>query len=273
MATSKSADKSILANKPASKAIYRDIKRRLLEWEQNNYSKLAIITDTNGMHKMFDHSAIIFSCQVAKKLGITDVALIDDSDFNVATDKPVCLLGQYNNIRRALLSAGMKEGVCENGVMVFDLGYTLSENDLIEMKKEQDTLIDRANKLVLPCNVHPRLRTELLRLTELVSEMVRKINPVYREVIGVRLAKTLVLANAEFISMANGNINASTYLKKLRTTLMNLNGELLTMVNLKMYDVEKLFRIIQQNNKTINKLAGAMEQARKRAKEGMLDAV
>ena len=161
------------------KKTYYDVKRRVLGWEKNNYDKLAVLKTGNGFCKMFGHSAVIYVCQIAKRLDVK-AELISDTDFELVSDEPVCLFKDFDQFEKRLKTLKIFRSSMDDGVIVFDLGYKVDAADLVMMQKENEVLRERANKLVLPSEVFPGYRNDLRLLSCEVYEAVRKMNPTAR---------------------------------------------------------------------------------------------
>lgn len=258
--TKKEIPNPSLKARPKDKEDYYKTKSGNLKWEADNYSKIAILTDTNGMHKMFDHSAIIFVCQVAKRLGLSTAHLIDDTDYGMVTSKPVCLVRNFELVVKKLTDCGMKMRGYPNGVFIFELGYAITHDDLVAMQKENDTLIERANKLVLPSEVFPKLKVELWKLARLAYELVRKMDPTGREAIGNNVVRVACRMCTEFVEAANGHMEMKNYLRSATKSLRMINGELLVIIDLRLYEADKCLRTIQQVAATQRKVSGAMDK-------------
>lgn len=231
----------------------------LLKWEEDNYTMLGVLVGPNGMHKMFDHSAIIYVCKVSKAIGAPSARLILDSDYDAPTDKPVCLLPNFGQVEKMLVANGMKEKKTE-GKIVFELGYRVDAADLIELQKEEESLLDNANRLVLPVKIYPRLRTELEKSAKLICELNRKMSGDLREVVGNKMATTAISLCTMFVEAANAHIDMKKYLKDARVKVSELSGETVTLMNLRLIEGSKAMSILNQLDHTQKKIAGALEK-------------
>ena len=260
--TSKKATK-----KPAksgfSKTKYYDLKRRVLGWEKDNYNRLAVVEDTNGMYKMFDHSAVIYAHDVAKRFKI-QVELKNDSDFEMTTDKPVVLIHDVEVMEKRFSTIGIKKVSVDDGVTVYDLGYTLDPVEYKAMLTEAEELKKRVNNLVLPSEVYPSLRFEMEQLTKKIYEAVRKMEVVAREAVGLELLEMMAEAMEGFIEAANGHEDIDEYLQNLVKLTRHINARMKVISDLKIVDDNIIYLILVQIRKVQKKTAGAIEDRQSR---------
>lgn len=253
-------------DKPGSKDEYYEIKRRLIDFEMTNCTKIAVITDTNGMHKAIGNSAIILVCMISKKLGIFGYRLTDDTDYQVQTCEPICLIPNFLELEKILTGKGeMEETKNPSGRYVFTIGYRVDEADILAARKENELLVERANRLVMPKERYPKLRVELERTARMVYEMTHKMDGDVRGMIGNKMAERAIEMHVEFIEAANGHIGMRKYLLRTREGLSSLSSEVLTVMNLRLIDVEKAERLLEQISFAQKRLAGALENEQPKA--------
>lgn len=248
-----------------SKTKYYDLKRRVLGWEKNNYDSLAVVEDSNGMHKMFDHSAVIYAHDVARRLKI-GAELKNDSDFEMTSDKPVVLIHDMPLLETKLAQIRIEKTSAEDGVSVFSLGYTVDPVEYKAMLTEEEELKTRVNRLVLPTEVYPRLRFDLEQLSKKIFEAVRKMNPVAREAMGNELMRQMADAMEGFIEAANGHEDMDEYLKRLVKTLRHASAKMKVISDLRVVDDNIVYLILTQIKKVQKRTAGAIEDRQKRNK-------
>lgn len=247
----------------ASREDYYDFKHRILRWEKDNYTRIAVVQTPNGWYKMFDHSAIIYCCHIAPALGVR-AALANDSDFEHPTDSPVYVFKDLEKMETRLKKAKIYRSTPLGMAVVFELGYRIDAGDLVAMQKEKEVLRERANKIILPNAVFPALKNELEILTARVYETVRKMNETARFAIGNNMLAVCIRLSEDFIEAANGHIDMDKYLKTAVREVRRIGDKLLIMSALRLLEDDKIFRMVTQVNKVQKKLAGALEH---RAKE------
>lgn len=245
------------------KTRYYDIKRRVLGWEKDNYDRLAVVEDSNGMHKLFDHSAVIYAHDVAKRLKIK-VELKSDSDFEMTSTKPVVLIHDMDTVERKMSTIGIKKISVDDGVAVYDLGYTVDPVEYKAMLTEEEELKNRINNLVLPSEVYPSLRFEMEQLTKKIYEAVRKMEAVAREAVGLELLKLMAEAMEGFIEAANGHEDIDEYLQELVKLLRHLSARMKVILDLRIIDDNVVYLILVQLRKVQKKTAGAIEDRQSR---------
>lgn len=245
-----------------AKEKYYDLKQRVLKWENNNYDKLTVIDAGKGWYKMFGNSAIIYVCQLAKRLSLK-AELISDTDFELTTDKPVYLFRDFEKLEERLKRLKIFRCSMEDGAYVFDLGYKVDACDLAMMQRENEILRERANKLVLPKEVFPGLRNELRMLARGVYEVVRKMNPAAREMMGDDMVKLCARLFENFVEAANGHTDMRQYLKNSVKDLRRLDAKLLLMSDLRLIEDDKNYNLIVQVGKAQKKVAGALMKVEK----------
>ena len=246
--------------KKVTKALYYDLKRRLLQWEKNNYTQLAVLEDTNGMYKMFDHSAVIFVAEIARRLKMR-AELVADTDFEMMSDKKVCLIHDMKVLERRLeKEAGIRRTSSELGVVVYNLGYKIEPGDYLVLEKQDEILRKNANKLVLPNEIYPSYRFELKKLARVIYEAVRKMDPIARTITGDEMLKSVVGLLSDFVEVANGHEDMDEYLARAVKTLRVLDANIMTAMEMEVLDAKKSYIIIVQISKTQKKLAGVLQQ-------------
>lgn len=243
-------------DKKFDKQRYYDLKRRVLGWEKNNYTKLAVLDAGGGWYKMFDHSAVIYACQIAKRLKVK-AELISDTDYEITADVPVFLFKDLDKFEERLAKVKIKRSGMEAGAYTFDLGYKVDAADLVMMQHENEILRERANKLVLPSEVHPGLRNELRMLAIRVYEASRKMNPTAREMVGDDMGRICARMFVNFVEAANGHTDMRQYLKNTVKDLRRLDAMLLLASDLRLFDDNKIYNLILQVGKTQKKVASA----------------
>ena len=248
--------------KDVKKAKYYDLKRRLLSWEEHNYSQLALIETGNGWYKMFGNSAVIYACQVANRLNLK-AELISDTDYEVMSDKPVCLIKNLVKLELLLESIGIKRSSSSSGAFVYDLGYKVDACDLAELQKESELVRERTNKLVMPKEVLPGLRNELRILTKGVYEISRKMNPVAREIAGNDMTKICARMFVNFIDAANGHSDMRQYLKTSVKDLRRLDAILLLISDLRLVEDDKNYDLVLQVGRVQKKVAAVLVKTEK----------
>lgn len=241
---------------------YYDLKRRVLSWENNNYNKLAVISAGKGWYKMFGNSAVIYVCQLAKRLSLK-AELISDTDFEVATDKPVFLFREFDKFEERLKRLKIFRCSVDDGVYVFDLGYKVDACDISMMQKENEVVRARANKLVLPKEVFPGLRNELRVLARGIYEVARRMNPVAREMMGDEMVKICARSFEDFVEAANGHTDMRQYLKNTVSDLRKIDAKLLLISDLRLIDDNKNYNLILQVGKVQKKVAAALMKIEK----------
>ena len=249
--------------KTADKKRYYDLKRRILNWEKDNYTKLAVLDAGKGWYKLFNHSAIIFACQIAKRLGVK-AELISDTDYDLTTDTPVYLFKDFDKFETRLKTVRIFLGSKEDGVYVFDLGYKVDAADLAAMMKEKEQLRARANKLVLPHEAYPALRNELRLLAGEIYEVVRKMNPAARELVGDSMLGVSARMFENFVEAANGHTDMRQYLKTTIKDLRRLDAKLLLVSDLRLIEDSKTYQLILRVGKAQKRAASALLKVEKK---------
>ena len=252
-------------NVKTNKTKYYNLKRRILSWEKDNYSHLAMVEDANGMYKMFDHSAVIYAHSVAKRLKI-GAALKADSDFELTSDKPVVLIHDADTLEKKLVTIGIRKSSFDDGVMVYDLGYTVDPVEYQAMITEEEELKNRINSLVLPVEVYPALRFEMEQLTKKLYDAVRKMEVVARETIGNELLTLMAQAMEGFIEAANGHEDMDEYLQNLVKMTRHIYARMKVISDLKVMDDNVIYLILVRLKKVQKKTAGAIENRQTKKK-------
>lgn len=245
------------------KTLYYDVKRRVLGWEKDNYTKLAVVYGGKGWYKLFDHSAIIYVCQLAKRLKMK-AELVSDTDFDVTTDSPVFLFRDFDRFEERLKKLKIYRSSVGDGVVVFDLGYKVDASDLVMMQKENEIIRERANKLVLPKEVFPGLRNEIRILAHGIYEEARKMEGVARKMMGEEMVSIITEMYVSFVEAANGHADMRLFLKAAVKDLRRLDALLLFLSDLRIIEDKKNYDLIIQVGRVQKKVAAALLKTEKK---------
>lgn len=251
----------------SKKARYYDTKIRLLRWEKDNYSKIAILIDTNGYSKLFDHSAIIFVCKIAKELGLS-MELVGDSDFQYNTDRPMYGTKDLELLKSQLERAGAKLVAKDEFALVYEIGYHVDEAMIRDLEFENQRMKEMANKLISPNVIYPALGEEISKLFKILYENLRKTEKIFQDAVGVPILQLAIEMSEGFVEACNGRIGMNEYLSTCATNASKINARMSLVLNQKFVEDEKCYRILQQVSRVEKKIAGAVQDQENRRRMG-----
>lgn len=83
------------------KKIYLVDKKRLLEKEKDNYTKLMVLKCPDGWWKMFGHSAIFYKYKIANSLKVA-ARLLPDTDYDVVSEEGYIAVDDIERLKNKL---------------------------------------------------------------------------------------------------------------------------------------------------------------------------
>ena len=192
-------------------------KEKLLEREAENYTRILALKCYDGWLKIYDNSAIIVSIWLDGKLG-KSYARKDDNGYG----KPKAKYGvvsippvSVGNFVQALARAGIKLIYDDVWMLDFELGERIDKADMVRMLHEDELLIEKVNKLVMPKEVLPGLRMAVKLLLSFVHSEVRDHKESMRDVFLNEVERLAVDMNRTVIATARGNVNIEKCLAEI----------------------------------------------------------
>lgn len=138
-------------------------KKMLIEREEENFSNLLALKCANGWLKIYNNSAMILSSWLDGRLG-RPYHRADDNGFGAKAKYGVVSIppDKVQELIQALDQANVKLSYDDEWVLEFWLGERISQEDMVRMLHEDELIIEKTNKLVMPKETMPNLRAAVL---------------------------------------------------------------------------------------------------------------
>ncbi|MBR2839731.1 hypothetical protein IKE82_00140 [Candidatus Saccharibacteria bacterium] len=213
-------------------------KELLLEREKENFTHIFALKCYNGWYKICDHSAIIVSTWLDGKLG-KRYDRNDDAGYGKASTK-----AQYGVVSIPPTSVSyFIQGLVRNGIKIsyetpwvleFELGERITKEEMVRMLHEDELVIDRVNKLVMPKEVMPGIRSAVKKLLLHVHAEVRAQRDSVKDVFLNDVERLAVEMNMMVIAASRGGMGIEDCLVKLAQVIEVMYGNATTMMDMKL---------------------------------------
>lgn len=226
---------------------YLDHKRTLLKMEEQNYRKLYLIRTYDGWYKLFGHSALFLSKHLHDKMGKT-YNLNPDQDYGVRSSiGSVSIPAKKIDEFRLRAERGKLKLVREwtTGIE-FDIGETLTEEDVTRMRHEDELMIAHANELVMPHAIMPELRARVREMAKNVHDAVTHQSKLSRTTFLNDFEIKAAEMNMMVIAVARGRIEIDECLEKLLELVEIMYEYATTMADYQMISPKKFFQMIKR---------------------------
>lgn len=159
-------------------------KKALLEREKENFTKIYALKCYNGWLKICDNSAMIVAKRLDGRLGRT-YEISADGGYGVKATYGIVSIppAQVGNFVERLAWAGMPLRFDDVWTLEFELGERVSQEEMVRMLHEDELLIEKANKLVMPRAVLPEIRADIKVLLEFIHVQARNQKSSVKEVL------------------------------------------------------------------------------------------
>ena len=213
-------------------------KALLLEREKENFTHIFVLKCYNGWYKICDHSAIIVSTWLDGKLG-KKYERNDDGGYGKADTR-----AQYGVVSvppssvlyfvQGLVRNRIK--ICFDGpwVLEFELGERITKEEMVRMLHEDELVIDKVNKLVMPKEVMPGIRSAVKKLLLHVHAEVRSQRDSTKDVFLNDVERRAVMMNKMVITTSRGGLEVEDCLVKLAQETEGLYADATTMMDMKL---------------------------------------
>lgn len=252
------------------KEMYFELKRRVMEAEKDNYTKINVIRDQNGWYKIPEHSAIIYAYIVAPKSG-KEVSIRGDSDFRCASEIGIVNTKNIEEVKQTILIDKRSKLIHESGgVLVFELGYRVEPEHLNGYIKLEEEKHKRVEKLLSTENVFPKLKQQVSTLKDTAYHITDKMKPWSREVVGLEMAARTKKMYTDFLMMARAWKQPSLYFSETQIEIERLKCDVAYADSLRILDEKQTYRLLSEIATTEKELIRASKdyaEAEKRKRE------
>lgn len=226
------------------KKIYLVDKKRLLEKEKDNYTKLMVLKCPDGWWKMFGHSAIFYKYKIADSLKVA-ARLLPDTDYDVVSEEGYIAIDDVERLKNKLKVLRIyPSNITERG-WTFDLGERVTEQDYVLMLHEEDQRLERANRLITVNEHLAELNAKVKAVHKIVHECVRKMDGVSREVFAVDAERRVAELQVMLVRTARGSMKVDVCLKRAYDVAEELYGYIMIMMNLRLLEAKKIYELTE----------------------------
>lgn len=226
------------------KKIYLVDKKRLLEKEKDNYTKLMVLKCPDGWWKMFGHSAIFYKYKIADSLKVA-ARLLPDTDYDVVSEEGYIAIDDVERLKNKLKVLRIyPSNITERG-WTFDLGERVTEQDYVLMLHEEDQRLERANRLITVNEHLVELNAKVKAVHKIVHECVRKMDGVSREVFAVDAERRVAELQVMLVRTARGSMKVDVCLKRAYDVAEELYGYIMIMMNLRLLEAKKIYELTE----------------------------
>ena len=182
----------------------------LIEREKENFTHILAQKCYNGWLKIYDNSAVIVSTYLSGKLD-KQYERRDDKKYGKSKSE-----AKYGVVSIPPMRVGVfVQALARNNIaisrddatmMEFELGERIGREDMIRMLHEDELIIEKVNKLVLPKAIVPELRAEAKTLMVYIHNLVRDQLKSTREIFLYGVEERAIDLNKIIIATARGRI-------------------------------------------------------------------
>ena len=150
--------------------LYAANKKRVIKFEETNYDYIALIRSTNGFYKMFGHSALFYTYNIAPKLNL-QANLQSDHDFTARSSEGFVPVRQLAKIAEAMRTIKIQKAKTKDRTgdfVVYKLPWTYTDEQLQKLTEQNLAKMQKFNHVVLVDNVVPVLFIQIEELLKAV---------------------------------------------------------------------------------------------------------
>ena len=215
-------------------------KKKLLEREKENFKNIFALKCYNGWLKLHDNSALIVSTWLDGRLGRT-YNRNDDGGYGVRAQYGVVSIppDSVTDFVQRLARAQIKLTYDAEWVLEFELGERVSREEMVRMLHEDELVIDKVNKLVMPKEVLPGLRAATKSLLDNVHAIVRHQRESIKDIFLNDVERLAIDLNKLVIATSRGVVEIEECLEKVGGFTEELYEDATTMVDMKLLSAKQ----------------------------------
>lgn len=157
---------------------YRKMKRWALEKEKTNRTQIICvpcIMDNRGFYKLFEISALYYVYRLADRMQRTANLRADSDDFLKAVHTAsLTNIGKFVEQMKQLENPTVE--ITEDGVYVFTLKRTLTDDEVGELRRVEQERRDRLHNMIRPKAMDPATFQGILTVVRQIAPKVRKLD-------------------------------------------------------------------------------------------------
>lgn len=212
------------------RAAYYKAKRIARVLEEDNRSRLILFPSIGGAdkewYKVAGNSLLFYKYRIGPRLG-RKVKVLRDSDKREKFMYGVSSIHWLDEFAKKMAGLGYADySEVESGVVIFELGKEYSAQEIKELaaqvKRERELLQDT----IRPKRCFPEVYGIYIDLAKILPMKVRKMDNVFRDIMGRDLTKKLIEIGGIYFGMANGHIDVDAARNKMLIAIDNMLGAL-----------------------------------------------
>ncbi|MBQ7040842.1 hypothetical protein IJN73_02120 [Candidatus Saccharibacteria bacterium] len=228
---------------------YYERKKLALTMERKNFSKLIFILG-NGKQKWykgFGHTAVIFEHRVGPMIGSKAVAR-KDGDFNrtIHSKEGVVAVRYIDDLREKLLKIGCTIEDDKDNIYVFNLPWTVAQEQYNLYLRESEEMVERTNKILAPHLIMPELYTQMILLHRLIFYSAERMSKGAREMVGQEMEQNVRTMIKRYVVAAKTKQDAMAVLESLMIHLDDFNGNLAAINGLGVDEDRKIMEMAEK---------------------------
>ena len=236
------------------KAVYLKLKMFALEKEKKNYSKLFIIHNNGDWWKMIGNSAIIFHCEIAKRIGMGS-KLVQDSDFDFKSEDGVVNIRNIDMLETRLEANSINPLEIKPEYRIYNLGKKYLPSEIENMKKAKALEYAKVNKIMMPEEIHPVLFMMLRELLKKTYFAIRIVEPVGRRTVTDEITIRAVKLVREYSLASKSKEAMKKYLESMETELDYMTAQMINVSELRLMPLERTYSILRAIEKVRKELS------------------
>ena len=215
-------------------------KKKILKWEEKNYSKICLIDGTKGWFKLLGHSAIMYRYHVfpmiqdrPKYVQLDPPNLVKDTDYDFISKEGIISIRSKQIFAERILDAGLKLDYDEKGMTVFKLPRALSKEQYLELIEEDNMRWKAVNRVLAVEEKMPTLAKAIREVLQRTYDTVRKMKPEVKELVGYKMIAVAAEIMQKHIAAERGHIELSDYFREALTLVDELDSLIYMMIEAK----------------------------------------
>lgn len=237
---------------------YFETKRIVLTREKKNYNQLIFMRATGDWVKAFSHSAVFFVEKIAPQIG-SAAKLNNDRDYEVRSEVVVSI-PDIKKLTEKLKQIGIELLEEKDGIYTFSLGYRIPPDEYNLMREQNQTIIERTGKMILPVVLMPDLLEDIKELFNTVFWEVRNMDGAVREMVGAPLVGSAKEMIIKYVKMSrNTESDVRAYLEDAMDDIESINGTYFVLDSLRIVSEKKMFEIAMEISKVRSQIVYEMK--------------
>ena len=223
----------------AEKKAYIERKKKLVKFEETNYSKIVFLKGTKEYWITGGHSAIILANKIAPEVKLR-VALRRDTDFDVKFKEGVINLrnlGAYKN--KLENSKYLKRDEESEFYFSYKLDEEISEAEFDLLVRSKEIRRQKLQNMIEKSVPIPKLNMRLSDVFKLTYKLYRKESDTFaRETIAKKILEDVRIAHKTMIMIFRGQVEPKAGLNKINSYLELALCDLTQIIELEIWSLE-----------------------------------